>query len=131
MMCITTRFQLAHFWSLVPMYLMFRRMRRDLDTAPGLIRYAFLVQGFFACCTLSIWESEDAIFAFTNVPSHLDGVRYAKRHCHGIWSAYWNIDGVSKWADRWPGSQQWPQLTLRHSTHPNRLVPLSAAEVAQ
>lgn len=43
MMCVTTRFNLKHLWTLVPMYLMYRRLHHELDRAPGLIRYAFLV----------------------------------------------------------------------------------------
>jgi hypothetical protein len=54
MICVTTHFRLNHFWMLLPMYLTYRRMRRDLNQAPGLIRYAFLVQSPVACCTLSL-----------------------------------------------------------------------------
>ncbi len=54
MICVTTRFRLRHFWTLLPMYLTYRQMRRDLKQAPGLIRYAFLVQNPVACCTLSL-----------------------------------------------------------------------------
>jgi hypothetical protein len=68
MICVTTRFRLKHVWALIPMYLTYRRMRQDLTRAPGLIRYAFLLQSPVACCTLSIWESEDALVTFTNVP---------------------------------------------------------------
>ena len=58
MMCVTTRFRLRHFWLLLPKYLTYRRMQRDLNLAPGLIRYALLLQSQVACCTLSLWELE-------------------------------------------------------------------------
>ncbi len=133
MMCVTTRFQLKHVWALVPMYLTYRRMRRDLDSAGGLIRYAFLIQSPLACCTFSIWESEEAIVLFSNVPGHVNAVRYAKRYCRDIWSAYWTIDAVSKYAHHWQGSVRWPTL-IPDPTYPhgNRLVqPTTTARVAR
>jgi len=104
MICVTTRFRLRHFWMLLPMYLTYRRMRRDLKQAPGLIRYAFLLQNPVACCTLSLWESEATLIAFSNVPSYVHAVRRAKRWCRDIWSAYWrnkertqSMDAIIKW----------------------------------
>src|SRR5207247_8362915 len=91
MMCVPTRCRLRHFWMLFPMYLTYRRMRRDLNQTAGLIRYAFLVQNPLTCCTLSLWESEEALIAFSNVSSHVQAVRLAKRWCRDIWSAYWRI----------------------------------------
>jgi hypothetical protein len=110
MICVTTRFRLRHFWTLLPMYLTYRRMRHDLDEAPGLIRHAFLVQSPVSCCTLSIWESRDAVIAFSNVPRHVHAVRRSKRWCRDIWSAYWRIDAISAFANRWQGRGrgQWP-----------------------
>jgi hypothetical protein len=125
MMCVTTRFRLKHFWLLLPMYLAYRRMRRDLNAAPGLIRYAFLLQSPVACCTFSIWESEEAIITFSNVPSHIQGVRSAGRWCREIWSGYWRIDAVSKHSNQWqgPGGQgHWPTL-IPHPDYPWHLVP--------
>lgn len=123
MMCVTTRFRLKHFWMLLPMYLTYRRMRRDLNQAPGLIRYAFLVQNPVACCTLSLWESEEAIITFSNVPSHIHVVRSSGRWCREIWSAYWRIDAVSKHANQWqgPGQGHWPVL-IPHPDYPWHLV---------
>jgi hypothetical protein len=80
-------------------------MRRDLNQALGLTRYAFLPQSPVACCTLSLWESEAALSAFSNVPSHVNAVRCAKRWCREIWSAYWRIDAVSKYASQWQGPE--------------------------
>lgn len=122
MICVTTRFQLNHFWDIVPMYLTYRRMRRELDAAPGLIRYAFLVQGPVACCTLSIWESDDALAWFSKrVPSHVGAARLAKVLCRGIWSGYWRIDAVSRHASSWEGPDLWPAL-VAHPVHPHLLI---------
>jgi hypothetical protein len=132
MMCVTTRFRLRHFWMLLPMYLSYRRMQRDLKQASGLIRYAFLVQNPVACCTLSVWESESALMAFSNVHSHVRAVRQAKWWCRDIWSAYWRIDAVSKYASEWEGSGQgkWPTL-IPDSVSPWRLVPPPIAQGAR
>lgn len=130
MMCITTRFQLKHVWTLASMYLLYQRMRRPLRTTPGLIRYAFLIQSPTVCYTFSVWESEAAFVTFSNVPSHLDAVRYAKRACDDIWSAYWRLDAVSKHAQHWQGAPPWPPL-VPHPTRRGRLVERSVAEVAR
>lgn len=132
MICVTTRFRLKHFWMLWPMYLTYRRMRRDLNQAPGLIRYAFLVQSPVACCTLSLWESEADLVTFSNVPNHVNAVRSAKYWCRDIWSAYWRIDAISKYASQWqgPGQGQWPTL-IPHPVYPWRLVPTPTREGAE
>lgn len=131
MICVTTRFHLKHFWTLLPMYLTYRRMWSELKEAPGLIRFAFLVQSPVACCTFSIWESEDALVKFSNVPNHVKAVRSAKHWCRDIWSAYWHLDAVSKYAQEWrgqgQGQGQWPTL-MPHVDFPWRLVPLSTRE---
>lgn len=132
MMCITTRFRLRHFWLVLPMYLTYRQLRRDLNQSPGLIRYAFLIQNPVACCTLSIWESEEDVIRFSNVPHHVKAVRRAKRWCREIWSAYWRIDAISKYARQWegPGPGQWPPLEP-HPVFPWHLVPASTLEGAE
>jgi hypothetical protein len=117
-----TRFRLSHVWHLVCMYLALRAMRADLDAAPGLVRYSFLVEGPRTCYTFSIWESEAALERFVNVPSHVAALRRARRSCRDIWSGYWQLDAVSRSAQRWPGHVPWPAL-VAHPTHPNRLVP--------
>lgn len=129
MICVTTRFRLKHFWMLLPMYLTYRRMLRDLNQASGLIRYAFLVQSPVACCTFSLWESEAALVTFSNVPNHVHAVRRAKYWCRDIWSAYWRIDAISKYASQWQGSGQgqWPTL-VPHPVYPWRLVPTPTRE---
>ena len=132
LICVTTRFRLKHFLLLLPMYFAFCRMRRDLKQAPGLIRYAFLLQSPVACCTFSIWESEEDIVTFSNVPHHIQAVRSAGRWCREIWSAYWWLDAVSKHANQWQGAGgrgRWPTL-VPHSEYPWHLVPPSSLEKA-
>ena len=126
MICVTTRFHLRHTWNLVPMYLAFRRVRRDLNAnpVPGLLRYAFLVENPMVCCTFSVWESEEGLLGLGNVVSHVQATRLAKRLCSHVWSAYWRLDAISKHAKDWPGNKDWPKdsvpgLTARaRSMHP-------------
>jgi heme-degrading monooxygenase HmoA len=124
MICVMTRFRLNHVWHLVSMYRALRSMRADLDAAPGLVRYAFLVEGPRTCYTLSIWESEAALERFINMRSHIAALRRAQRWCDDIWSGYWQLEAVSRSAQRWPGRVPWPAL-VKHPTHPNRLVPVA------
>jgi heme-degrading monooxygenase HmoA len=127
MICVMTRFRLRRVRHLISMYLAFRAMRPDLDAAPGLVRYAFLVEGPRACYTLSIWESEAALERFANVPGHITALRRAQRWCREIWSGYWQLEAVSRSAQQWPGPASWPPL-VAHPTHPNRRVPVAKAE---
>jgi heme-degrading monooxygenase HmoA len=121
MICVMTRFRLNHVRHLISMYLAFRGMRADLNAAPGLVRYAFLVEGPRACYTLSIWESEAALEQFANVRSHIAALRRAQGWCSDIWSGYWQLDAVSRSAQEWPGRPPWPAL-VAHPTLPDRLV---------
>lgn len=111
MICVTTRFHLKRPWQLVSVYLFYKRMAPALKTAPGLIRYAFVIQSPTVCYTFSIWESKEAIISFSNVPSHLKALRAAKRMCREIWSAYWQIATISQYANRWEASIPWPSMT--------------------
>ncbi len=115
MICVTTRFHLRYFWQLIPMYFLYRYMLSDIQTTRGLIRYAFLVESPHVCYTLSIWTSQQHLESFSNVPRHIHAVRQAKRLCKAIWSAYWHLDVVSKYANTWLGSPEWPDLV----THPS------------
>ncbi len=129
MYCVTTRFRLKHFWQLLPMYLAYWRMQRDLEVVPGLIRYAFLFEGPRTLCIFSVWESEDAIKDFSNVRSHLAALRKSKHMCQAIWSAYWSLDAISKYASSWHGVKSWPTLTP-HTKYPHRLIPISEKDLA-
>jgi hypothetical protein len=114
MICVMTRFELRYFWDLLPVYMMYRGMRRGLAHTPGLIRHAFLVQSPSACMTLSIWASGTDIVRFPHqVPEHVPAVRWVKRRCRHIWSGYWRLDMVSKTADQWPGAIPWPSGIVR------------------
>jgi len=121
LMCVTTRFQLKRPWQLLAMYVSYRGLKQDLRAAPGLIRYAFLLESPMACCTLSVWASEQALIAFSNVPSHIQAVRRAKRLCRHIWSVYWRLHATSPYATRWPGAVPWP-------SSPGPFRPTSTAE---
>ncbi len=130
MLCVTTRFRLRTPWSLLAMYRAYRRMQRDLETASGLLRHAFLIQSPVAVCTLSVWASQDALDRFANARSHVTAVRYAKRACSEIWSAYWRLDAVSGYAREWTGQAAWPPL-VPHAEQPWRLVEPSRHRAAQ
>jgi heme-degrading monooxygenase HmoA len=125
MYCVTTRFRLKHFWQMVFMYLAYWRMQRDIRAAPGLIRHAFLLEGPRTCCTFSIWASEAAIRDFSNVLSHLAALRKSKQMCRDIWSAYWQLDMVSKYASSWPDRTPWPVSNLPS----HKLVSTSASNL--
>lgn len=106
------------------MWLLFRQMRPALQAAPGLLRFAFLIENPHSCVTFSIWESESAIQAFSDQKSHVRAVRFAKRHCKEIWSAYWTLDALSKLASQWSGEVAWPSMMIDPRV-PYRLRPIS------
>lgn len=122
MFCVITRFHLKRFWHLALFFLAFRRMKQDLNTAPGLIRYAFLLEGSHICYTFSIWESEVASMTFNNTSMHIRIMRKLRPLCHAIWSADWRMCAISKSAHQWDGPIPWPPM-ISHVSHPNRLVP--------
>lgn len=113
MICVTTRFRLKYPWQLLSMYLFYIHMLPSMKATSGLIRHAFLVQSPLVCCTLSIWESKEAIISFSNVPAHIKALRSVKGSCQEIWSAYWQLAAVSQFANQWEGSTPWPQLAGR------------------
>jgi len=121
MICVATRLRLARWWHLVPLYASYRRMRPDLEAAPGLLRHAFLLHDPFTCFTFSVWESERALRSFANTDAHLRGVRLAHRVCREVWSAYTRVDAISRSAQSWPGAAPWPEL-LPHPLYNHRLV---------
>ena len=127
---VTTRFQLKHPWQLFALYVAYRRLKPDLRAAPGLIRYAFLLESPIACCAFSIWESEQALMAFSNISSHIKAVRQAKHLCRHIWSVYWRGYAISEYANQWPGAVPWPALlgSLRPAHSVERMVEKGAAE---
>jgi hypothetical protein len=122
MYSVITRFRLKHFWHIFPFYLDYWMMQQILKKTPGLIRYAFLFESPRTFYTLSLWESEEAIREFTNVRDHIEVLRKSKRLCQTIWSAYWSLDALSKFASDWPGEKPWPSF-MPHPRHPHRLIP--------
>jgi heme-degrading monooxygenase HmoA len=126
MLCVTTRFRLTYPWQLPSMYLAYRRMRSDLEAAPGLLRHTFTIEHPLACYTLSVWESQEALERFANAHSHVRAVRHAKHICREIWSAYWHLDAVSAYASSWRGERGWPGLSPS-AEQPWRLVPATHA----
>ena len=128
MLCVTTRFHLRHFWQLIPVYFLYRSMLSDLKATPGLIRYTFLLESPRVCYTFSVWETQQDLEKFSNVAHHIHAVRRAKKLCQGIWSAYWHLDAISKYADMWSGFPAWPTL-IAHPSIPFRLVPAADREV--
>jgi len=119
MHCVTTRFRVRTPWQLFGLYRAYRRMRGDLRAAPGLVRYAFLIESPTVCCTLSVWASHAAMEQFSSTSNH--PVRYAKQVCLEIWSTYWDLDALSKYASAWDGPTPWPEL-VPHPEQPWRLV---------
>ncbi len=127
MICVTTRFHLKHSWQIILMYLSYRRLRRELNTTSGLIRYAFLLQSPLVCYTFSIWESELASMQFSNTACHVSAARYSIRICRNIWSATWHVETVSKFANQWPGFGSWPAM-INHPMYDHRLIPTTATK---
>lgn len=131
MHCVTTRFRVETPWQLFQLYRAYRRMRADLRSAQeshGLLRYAFLIESPTVCCTLSVWASQEALERFATAPSH--PVRYAKQVCLEIWSTYWQLDAISRYASTWAGQPEWPDL-VPHPEQPWRLVEPAVAATAQ
>ena len=130
MICVTTRFRLKHFWQLIPMWFLYRRLQRGLKIAPGLMRHAFVLESPLVLYTFSIWESNEAIVRYTNDVSHIYALRKSKQMCQDIWSAYWTISAMSKFALSWPGIKAWPTF-VPDPKHHNRLIPTVTKVLAQ
>lgn len=113
--CVITRFGLRHTWQLLPTYIGYRLVRREAAKTPGLLRAAFMIEGWRSCYSFSIWESPDAILVFgTRVPEHVNVAnrvfsRLANHDGRGpeLWSTKWTLARVShnlNWDDfdlRW------------------------------
>lgn len=110
--CVITRFGLRSARHLLPTYLDYRRVVREVGESGtrGLLRSSFLVEGPTACCSLSIWSDIDAIPRFgTNVPGHVQAAnavfgRLAIDRERGpeLWSTKWRLVSVSNnlnWGD--------------------------------
>lgn len=110
--CAITRFGLRNPRYLLPTYLDYQRVIRNLKASktPGLLRSAFLIENPTTCYSLSIWTSWDAIPRFgSNVPYHVDAARrifgrtsFKKDRGPEVWSTKWRLVAVSNnlnWGD--------------------------------
>ncbi len=114
--CVMTRFGLRSARHLIPTYLEYRRIMREVaqTRTPGLLRSAFLIEPPRTCFSLSIWAGEDAIPHFgTNVISHVDAgnavfgrLAFAEDGGPEIWSTRWQLTSVSN-------NLNWEGLDLR------------------
>lgn len=108
--CVLTRFRLRSFWSLIPFYLHFRRVRRAARDIRGLLKATFLIEDLRTCYTLSLWTDEWAIVDFGSVRAHVDaansafGPTYRKDlKIAEIWSAQFRLWAVSCHNLNWEG----------------------------
>ena len=130
--CMLTRFRLRSFWSIIPFYFAFRRIRRDCRSLTGLLKAVFLVEDLHTCYTLSLWKSEIAIAEFGSVKSHIDAANLAfgpvfrkDLHRPEIWSAQFRLWAVSCHNLNWEGVD----VTTGSQPHgePVRTSPTTAA----
>jgi len=115
-LCVLTRCRLRRLRDLLPVYLYFRRIHRQLQTSPlpGFIHAALPFEGFQTVYFLSFWESQAAIARFgTAIPEHIFAVRRlfarAARTPDGlpeIWSTKWTLTAVSNNL-HWQGINWW------------------------
>lgn len=104
MLCVLTRTRLKHWWSLPVAHLYFRRIARQCrEQVPDLLRFAFAVESPWTFHTISIWRDEEAIPLFGNIPDHVIAAGWTFRHAQEIWSAEWQLSGLSsriRWNQR-------------------------------
>lgn len=102
--CVITRFHLAHARDLLGQYRAFRAVAADAENLPGLLRSAFLVENSKTFYNLSIWSDRNAIPHFgTEVERHVTTARqifgklgqYADDGSRDIWSTKWKLMSVS------------------------------------
>lgn len=114
--CVITRFGLRSARYLLPTYLDYRRVVREVlqVQTPGLLRSAFLIENPTTCYSVSIWDSRTAIPIFgTRVPYHVSAarrvfgrVRFSKDRGPEVWSTKWRLATVSN-------NLNWDDLDLR------------------
>lgn len=110
--CVITRFGLRSVRHLLPTYLDYRRVLKQVRATqtPGLLRAAFLIENPTTCYSLSLWASWEAIPQFgTNVPYHVTAARkvfgrvsFTKNSGPEIWSTKLRLNTVSNnlnWGD--------------------------------
>jgi hypothetical protein len=111
MSCVLTRFRLRSFWSLIPFYCAFRRVRKASREIGGLLQAVFLVENLRTCYTLSLWSNDNAIVEFgTRVHDHIHAANSAFAPTYNwelrrpeIWSAQFRLWAVSCCNLNWEG----------------------------
>jgi hypothetical protein len=108
--CVLTRFQLRSFWSLIPFYLSFLRVRRAAHDVGGLLKAVFLIESLRTCYTLSLWRDDCSIVDFGRVRAHVKaansafGPTYRKDLNRAeIWSAQFRLWAISCHNLNWEG----------------------------
>jgi hypothetical protein len=109
--CVITRFAVRSPWSLLRFYLMYRAVRREAKTIPGVLTTAFLIEGPHTCYTLSLFKDAEAIGEFNStVRAHIAAANGSFRHLQlasgrpHLWSAQFQLAGVSPFNLRWGAS---------------------------
>jgi hypothetical protein len=108
--CILTRFRVRSFWSMIPFYFAFKRVRKDASNLSGFLEAIFLVENLRTCYTLSLWKNGAAIAEFGSIKSHIDAANHAFYPVYRkdlnrpeIWSAQFRLWAVSCHNLNWEG----------------------------
>jgi hypothetical protein len=108
--CVITRFRLKSPWSLLPMYLAYRRVRRESRRVKGLLQPLFVIEGWRTCYTISFWANGSAILEFNGLRSHvMEANRSFSRSWNRdmrraeIWSVQMSLSAISRHNLRWEG----------------------------
>lgn len=100
--CVATRMSFRHPLHLFLTWRQYRRVARDAERVPGLLRSQWLFESPTTCWTLSLWTDREAIARFgTEVPGHVSAVRscFGRLRMVGgvpeLWSTKWRLAMVS------------------------------------
>lgn len=100
--CVLTRFGLRSRRFLLPTYLDYRGLARQIavNRPPGLLRFAFLVENPTTCYSVSLWNARPLFSAA--VPEHIDVVRRMfgrleidEERGPELWSTTWRLAEAS------------------------------------
>lgn len=110
--CVLSRFRLRSARHLMPSYLDYRRVVRELERSqiPGFLHASFLAENPTTWYSLSLWAGPTAIPHFgTEASSHVAAARRAFRRLAynedegpELWSTKWRLESVSNNLN-WPG----------------------------
>jgi hypothetical protein len=108
--CVLTRFKLRSPLWLIPIYLHYRRVRREAVRVEGLLHTMFIIQDFKTCFTYSLWSDDSAIVRFGSTRAHVAAGNAAMgaAYCDAmgrpeIWSAHFRLVGASARNMCWQG----------------------------